>query len=604
MKPHGRQRGKRKPGEPPQRCSGPTPGAIKHRFWKFFLPAGLLAGFTLWVSLELPPELGGPGVTCDELYHVYMAKRLVSALWTQGWEFFRAERIRENFPYGDPPATPFHPPLAYWVLGAVHGVFDFYPHDASSVSIISARFAGPVIFCCLLGIVWQTVRVREGWAAALLAVWACGTMPRLFGHAHLAGLDLLTSTTCLAAALTTVSALDKGPANPPGGLLPAGGARLLGAGFVLGLAMLTRFHGFLAIVPIMLWCFCRGGVRVLGWSVLYLAVAIATFFLGWPWLWLDPVGNWYRFVRASAQRMPLHVYYCGRIWQDVDVPWHYPFVTFASTVPIGLLVLGLVGLAVRLREAMATSARDESPWWRGVGRFLGTFEGMILLQFVFWLGLFAWPGIPVYDGERLFLVLYPLWSFPVAWGGRWIYEKARSLGRKGLILLGLLVATAGSAGAGNIVYRPVYLSYYNLLVGGLSGAASLGFEVNYWGDAVTAEVVEHACQLTHAAGPGESTLRPILFAPNLAPFQAAALNVVFRVDRTCGAEIVGWEAGAKGPPPGCHAAILYHRRADWEALPAFLKEAPVVYELSRQGVWLARVVKIVENLHGVGAANH
>ena len=44
----------------------------------------------------LPPEAGGPGVTCDEFYHVAAGKRLVEAWRSQGVGFWRPENIRRK----------------------------------------------------------------------------------------------------------------------------------------------------------------------------------------------------------------------------------------------------------------------------------------------------------------------------------------------------------------------------------------------------------------------------------------------------------------------------------------------------------------------------
>ncbi|MCS7238393.1 MAG: hypothetical protein NZ899_08990 [Thermoguttaceae bacterium] len=553
------------------------------------------AVFTGWAALEVAPQLGGPGITCDELYHAYQGKRLIAALQTQGWEFFLPHRIRQNFPYGDVDNPPFHPPLGHWLIGVVHALFDFYPQDVQAVSIISARFAGPVVLCCLLVIVGGSVARLEGRLLGVLGAWACAAMPRLFGHAHLAGLDLLTATTCLGGALTAVSVFGIGQAVQSHPQLTIRWGQVILTGLVLGLAMLTRFHGFLLVAPVVLWLLVAGGVKGLLVAAVCGAVALATFTAGWPWLWLNPVLNLWRFAVSSANRLPLHVYYFGQAWNDVDVPWHYPLVVFVTTVPLPLLILGLVGLMVRSCELLAQARQYPAQRWLALSRVSRTYEAMILLQLFFWVAIFAWPGIPVYDGERLFLVLYPLWAFPVVWGAKWLYEHAPFLGPRSWLATTAVVILALLSIVGHLLYRPVYLSYYNALVGGIRGAARLGLEVNYWGDAVTDAVVKRACQLVDRAQAKEAGLQPILFAPNLAPFQSAGLNMVFRVDEACGAEIIGWDPAWRLPPPGCRVAILYHRRADWHAVPEFLKEGRVVYEFSLQGVWLARVVALADD---------
>ena len=61
----------------------------------------------------------GPGVTCDEPYHVYQGKQLVTALRQQGLAFFLPANIDRNFDWhaGGPPVQA---PLGYWILGWTH----------------------------------------------------------------------------------------------------------------------------------------------------------------------------------------------------------------------------------------------------------------------------------------------------------------------------------------------------------------------------------------------------------------------------------------------------------------------------------------------------
>lgn len=556
------------------------------------LPIVVATIFAIWCSWEVSPHSGGPGITCDELYHVYHAKRLWHAISTQGIAFFQPERIRENFPYGGRESLPFHPPFAYYVLGAVHALVDPFPTVPAAVSIVSARLAGALVLWCLITGVGLWVARREGPVAGVVAAWACGAMPRLFGHAHLAGLDLLTAATSVAAILAAIDVRpDQGTTLTPGSFTVR---KLLWAGLWLGLAMLTRLHGMLLAGPIFLWLLIAGGPRGLIHALACIGVALGVFFLGWPWLWLDPASNVGEFLRLSAQRLPLNVYYLGTVWKDVDVPWHYPFVIAAATIPAGLLVLGALGLIARVAGNFRNNSANQGKTWNAIVRLLTSYEGMVLLQLLFWLGLFAWPRIPVYDGERLFLTIYPLWAITVAWGVKFVWENRLALGQWQFYAAAVPLILAASSVYGHFVYRPVYLSFYNAFVGGIAGAARLGLEVNYWGDAITYDVVTAACRHEQTLPVAGEEPRCILFGPNLAPFQAGGVNVAFDPLELCGAFIVGWESSWTIPPRPARVAILYHRRADLGNLPQWMIDSPVVYERSLRGIWLARVVLLPE----------
>ena len=86
-------------------------------------------------AATLAPDGRGPGVTCDELYHVYQGKQLVTAFRQQGFAFFSPENIDRNFPWqrGGPPVQA---PLGHWILGWTHHLFDPGP-------IIPRRFPFP-----------------------------------------------------------------------------------------------------------------------------------------------------------------------------------------------------------------------------------------------------------------------------------------------------------------------------------------------------------------------------------------------------------------------------------------------------------------------------
>ena len=87
--------------------------------------------------------------------------------------------------------------------------------------------------------------------------------------------------------------------------------------------------------------------------------------------------------------------------------------------------------------------------------------------------------------------------------------------------------------------------------------------------------------------------RPVLFAPNLAPFQAAAVTVTSPALCEAGVELVGGDhPAASQTTTGCQYAIIYHRRADAADVDWILKHGRVVMNYGNQGVWLARLVEL------------
>ena len=504
----------------------------------------------------LAPEIGGPGMTCDELYHVGQGKRLVTAFRQQGPAFYSRDNIKRNFPW-TPDGPPVSPPLGGFILGCAHRVFDPAPDDPWVFSIVAARFAPAMAFGLLVLLVGLATMRIEGPGAGTVAAAAVMLVPRVFGHSHIAALDTLISLFFVGAILAVIEADARG-----------GRTRYFAlAGVVWGLAMLTKLHGVLLaplVIAWVVWRMRRGStLPLMAWG----ASGMATLYAGWPWLWLAPIGHLRQFLATATDRQAIHVFYAGRVWEDVQVPWHYPLVMFVVALPMGLLILGVLGIW-QYRQS------DKSN------------PGYVLLMgnIAFLLAVFSWPGTPVYDGARLFLMVFPIWAVSVGLGAKWLVDR-RVLRRFSPTIrwcgVGLLVALQG---VGLFLYHPCQLSHYSLLVGGLGGAQRLGFEATYWGDSVTEEVLAKAS--TYAAG------GRLIFAPNLAQFQSPAVanSSVSLADNEV--ELVVWNSNRPQDVAGSRYAVLYNRKADLAAIPEAMMSGKVVCEYQIQGVWLAKVVEL------------
>ncbi len=549
------------------------------------------------VIATLGPLSSGPGVTCDEAYHVAAGKRLVAAFEQQGLAFFRPDSIRANFPWPED-GPPVQGPLGHWILGTIHRLFDSAPQNPLSISVAGARFAPAVCFGLLVLVVGLWAERLAGRVAGNVAAVAVFLSPRLFAHAHLAALDMIT-TLFFVAALAAVA--EAGRRKTPWHFAAAGG--------VWGLAVLVRLHGLLLLAPVAVWLVWQFRTRAWRGGLAWGAGGLAVVFAGWPWLWLAPIAHAWRYLASGADRLPIHVFYLGSVWPDRDAPWHYPTVMFLVTVPLGFLLLGGLGCwlgirgraagkrtqhARRPRSAGRIARRASSAQGRSATSEAGKREkepvdarrdlGLILGTLVFVLFVFSWPGVPVYDGVRLFLMVFPLWAIAVGLGARWLLEwpwlvgrcsrRARSIG---------LACLLGTQAIGVVAYHPYQLSYYNLLSGGLWGASRLGFEVSYWGDAVREPMLAEAVARAGA--------RPIVFGPALAPFQLAGVSLSSPAMLQNGQQLRGCPETGESAHAG-RVAVIYHRRADLASVGWLLREGEVVEQRTLQGVWLVRLVEM------------
>ena len=232
------------------------------------------------------------------------------------------------------------------------------------------------------------------------------------------------------------------------------------AGLAWGLALLTKIHAWFLPPIVLAWALARlGPGRAVAACSAWAAVGLAAFFAGWPWLWSDPVGRLRAYLGTGVERVSIRVLYFGQVYADRDVPWHYPWFYFAATVPVGLLALGGWG-------------------WSGAGAIgrVDPFPLLLAGSIALFLVLFS-TKVPVYDGERLFLVAFPLLAilvgrgFAALWDGRaggrgW---PGRPSGRPGL------------RGGGAPPVRPELLQRPGRRP---AGGRRLGLELTYWGDAV------------------------------------------------------------------------------------------------------------------------
>jgi hypothetical protein len=140
--------------------------------------------------------------------------------------------------------------------------------------------------------------------------------------------------------------------------------------------------------------------------------------------------------------------------------------------PLPLLILGLIGVvcSVRRRDGPSIS---------------------LLLNWATLMIVRALPGVPPHDGIRLFLPAFGFWCVLAGVGGQEVWDRSSHfLDAKRTMLVRATMIVALLANAINLArYYPQTLSHYNILVGGVRGAAALGMEPAYWWDSLDADVL-------------------------------------------------------------------------------------------------------------------
>jgi hypothetical protein len=498
-------------------------------------PTGQLARTPLGV-------FDGPGLTLDEGFNVDVGVRLADSLLSGDLVEY-ARRTGE---------LPDHPPLGRLWLGIAHElallVVPVQGVDAPYV-IGLARTGSAVAFGLTLFLVGVTARrlatrlwppvaeagqpspgERGSWGtsflAGLAAMLALGTLPRMFAHAHIASLE-----TCVALSwmLVIAYALDREEDLDQ----PLVAAKL---GFLLGLAWLTKVQGVLLAPVLVVWliggtAFWPTGVwrtatspdvsgrasprdatprTVLNrWLVgcvipmaLVLGGAGVTFVLGWPWLWGDLIGRTAEYLGRTADRTPTLVWYAGRVFVDKEVPWHYPWCQLVASCSSIALLCGAAGWFAM---------------WRRLPGATALLAGCLLFPLV----LFSLPGVAVYDGERLFSMIFPLGAVSCGVGiaafAHWYGASPKYSLRK--VRIAAASACLLQIAMELVILRstwPCSLSAYGVSVEGLRGAVRAGYARTYWGDSITRTLLS---QLTKQVPEGAT----IELLPVMHPFQIPVL---------------------------------------------------------------------------------
>ena len=420
------------------------------------------------------------------------------AQWFADGPAFSHESIQQGWPYTT--QVEGHP--------AFYGVVIVTGHALSSsfLSPLTAARFGPIcLFALAAGVVfWRVFQLdwngsSQRWVAASGAIGAMLLLPRLFAHVHFASFDgPLTSCWLLAWAFFDAAVRRKQSQSEDHAAKFRVRMSYLLFGLTLGMTLSCKATGWLAPVPFIVWTLCyrdRQAAKCLGVG---LPIALLIFFVLNPPLWLDPVDGFLTFLRMNFHRdelgLNLSTQFLGHLYNlDHPLPWYNTLFWAAVTVPVPLLILLAEELVAIFRHPL--QAR---------------FEMLIAMNAAILLIVRALPGVPVHDGVRLFLPSFAFIAVLIGCGAArlWVMSKAvrlRWLGPTCVILFYL------GAASSLLWFAPHWLSYYNLLIGGPSGAAAVGLEPTYYWDSLDDSVFnwlnEHTAsdeKVLFVAGPTEN----------------------------------------------------------------------------------------------------
>lgn len=576
----------------------------KSTWWSVLRPwaSPAVVALATWLSIvacldpggSYPTFPEGPGLTVDEIFNVQQGVLQVGLF----------NPLVPEAAYAHPQYLPDHPPLGRYWLGVHHHVTWWLapPDEPDGPFVVAcARTGSATAFALTILLVGGCASLWYGRLAGPMAALALALLPRAYGHAHLAALE-----TCmgLAFAAAVLSVAHMWANEPPAWRTAAW------TGALFGLALLTKIQAVFIPIPLAVWALHRWRRRAWRPLLIWGGVAFLVFFVGWPWLWLDPIGHLREYFAGTANRVELSVWLFGTQYTDRTVPRYYAVLMLFWTVPRKMLVLWLLGLMRKLprrsllkyvlsglwlpsrRNPAAASDSEgtrteatEPPWLPWTPR-----DTLLLMQLAFPFAVFSLPGVPVYDMERLWLPAMPLLAVLAGRGAQMMRTRLGSLRLGGVpvvtpLMLGLMLWQVTSL----MGIHPCYLSQFGWT--GLSGAAESGVELNYWGDAVTRTLLEQTVTQTK---PGAT----IAVSPVLHQFQVEELLRQSPILRRHGMRLIAYDP-EKQP---ADYVLLFRRLAD---LPPELRKGPadaeLLAEVSRYGVQLAALYRLRSSERGASA---
>ncbi len=351
-----------------------------------------------------------------------------------------------------------HPAWGIIPIAATKGLLTGIFHP-----LTAARLGTVATFSAACGVIAFRLRRLYGTVAAVVAVVALLTFPRIFSEAHFATLDgALTAWWLMLWAADTSKRTDVGST--------------IGTGVLAGLTAATKFTGWLAWAPLIVSRVFRGDGRQRLALLLILPIGLLTFCVVNPPLWHHPLDGMLTHVRLNLNRaLPynIHVEFLGRVYDmRHPLPWYNTVAWLVFVTPAPLLVLGSIGLAhcLRVRDAISLS---------------------LLLHWATLMVVRALPGTPPHDGIRLFLPAFGFWCVFAGIGAQqlWAHAQRQDPAWRGLLVRAAIIMALLADAVTVKRYFPQTLSHYSVLVGGVRGAAAMGMEPTYWWDALDDDVL-------------------------------------------------------------------------------------------------------------------
>ena len=431
------------------------------------------------------------------------------------------------------------------------------------------RLAGAGLGLLGLFVIWRLGRRIGGPLAGLIALALLAACPLYYGHMFMNPKDIPFAVMMAITLLGIVRAIEEYPQPALVTWLLFG----LGIGLSIGSRIMGGFAVLYALAALILIVALEArsdslrpaAVRLghfLRALVPSIIIAYAAMALVWPWSVRDPL-NPLRTVLYFSQffEKPWRELFAGELILAPDMPRSYLPVLFGLQMPEIFLALAITGLA----GALAMVLRPLIP----IRRRAICLSVVLAASLPIAVAVATRPAM--YNGIRHFVFVIPPLALLGGLAGSFLLERAKQYGRLALLAASAILVTGLLLPVVDIVrLHPYQYAYFNQLAGGIRGAEGR-YMLDYWGLAfkqASQQLLTRLAQRRERPDGGRQW-KIAVCGPH--PPAAVALGEQFELT---------WDP--KGADFAMMLGVFYCAKLD----------APVLAEISREGVMFARVYDI------------
>ncbi|MBN3040683.1 MAG: glycosyltransferase family 39 protein [Candidatus Omnitrophica bacterium] len=357
-----------------------------------------------------------------------------------------------------------------WVHGPfIEVIFSFIHNDIlklkSPRSIILARhlltfltfFLGLVFFYLLLRLYFQDYKY------CLLAVGLLLLTPRIFAHSFYNSVDIPFLSFYIISAYTLHKLIDKKS-------IPLAVLHALACAILINIRQIGIILPILTISYILIETLKAKENKAKNAIILvfYFIALLLLVYLFWPLIWYKPHLTLIKAIqKISANSWNLETLYRGNYIKGSDLPWHYPFVWMAITIPISYIIAFVLGLFSLFKN----KKMQKYLFFPLTGLFLPII-GVIIFK------------ISIYDGWRHLFFVYPFFIIIALTGLDSLFLMIKKISPESLykmIIFIIILATIASPLVFMIKYHPYQNLYFNRLAGRDMKQIKENYELDYWG---------------------------------------------------------------------------------------------------------------------------